>query len=67
MKQVEQAVEGSVSLVRKTVLGRIPIPKLNQAFKEFDRSRSDLPVSFPEMEWEVKGPVMQILPIAIYT
>lgn len=57
--------KGAISLNRKSAMGRLPASVLMQLrvllgspeLKEF---------SLPEMEWEIPGPVIQVLPIAIF-
>ena len=55
---------GSISLIRKTPLSVIPHTKL----QELQVLLSKLPVDIdiPELIWEVPGPVMHVIPIAIF-
>ena len=58
--------EGSINLVRKTALGRLRVDMLEEAFKELNSLPSTENISLPKIEWEIKAPVVQILPIAIF-
>ena len=58
--------EGTINLVRKTALGRLPVDMLERAFEELNSSSAAENISLPQIEWEIKPPVMQILPIAIF-
>lgn len=55
----------SISLLRKTPLAYAPdvIGRLLNAFEKLD----DGVFTMPEMQTEIKGPVIQVLPIAIYS
>lgn len=57
--------KGAISLNRKTAIGRLPISSLDglkQIFKQGQLQNYNL----PEFEWEIPGPVIQVLPIAIF-
>jgi hypothetical protein len=56
--------QGAISLNRKTALGRLPQSIMAQ-FKEALRQPELEGFSLPEFEWEIPGPVIQVLPIAI--
>lgn len=58
---------GAISLIRKTALGRLPPPVLNQAFTGLNALSAQQGFSLPSVEWEIEAPVIQILPVAIYT
>ena len=57
--------EGAISLNRKSAMGVLP-PSMLEEFKgslsgpEFDA------FGLPELEWEVSGPAIQVLPIAVF-
>jgi len=57
--------EGSISLLRKTPLEHTPeiMQQLLKAFQDLDEGV----FTMPEMQTEVEGPVIQVLPIAIYS
>ena len=57
----------SISLVRKTALETLPRPVLEQAFGSLNALGSQQGFALPTVEWEISGPVVQILPIAIYS
>jgi len=57
--------EGAISLNRKSAMSRLPGPMMVQLMEVFEGP--DLKgFSLPQMEWEIPGPVMQVLPIAIF-
>jgi hypothetical protein len=57
--------EGAISLNRKSALGRIPGSILDQ-FKAALEQPELQQFSLPKLEWEIPGPVIQLLPIAIF-
>lgn len=59
--------EGSVNLVRKTALGPMPPAVLEQAFASLAVPLADQGFHLPNMTWRIDGPVIQLLPIAIFT
>jgi hypothetical protein len=58
---------GAISLIRKTALGRLPPSVLTQAFTGLNALSSQQGFALPNVEWEIDAPVIQVLPIAIYT
>ncbi len=57
--------EGAISLNRKSALNRLPSSALDQLKKAFQAPElADM--SFPDLEWEIRGPAIQMLPIAIF-
>jgi hypothetical protein len=58
--------EGSVSLIRKTALERMPPAVLEQSFASLNSLSADQGFGLPELQWQIPGPVIQILPVAIY-
>ncbi|MGE0085473.1 MAG: hypothetical protein AB7S75_13750 [Desulfococcaceae bacterium] len=58
--------EGSINLIRKTVLSKMPLPILTEAFGKFSELSHIHGFALPELIWEIKGPVVQVLPIAIF-
>jgi len=58
--------EGAISLNRKSAMGRMPNPVLAE-LKESLGGADLEDFSFPDMEWEIVGPVIQVLPIAVFT
>lgn len=57
---------GSISLLRKTALSKMPGVTLSQTFDALTELESQEGFVIPEMTWEVKGPAIQVLPVAIY-
>lgn len=60
-----KASEGSISLNRKSAFNRLPSSALEQ-FKTAFQAPELAEMDFPELEWEIKGPAIQVLPIAIF-
>lgn len=63
--RVINAGEGAISLNRKSAIGRVPdfiLMDLREQLKGAELEG----FSFPEIEWEIVGPVIQVLPIAIF-
>lgn len=58
---------GAISLIRKTALGRLPASTLSQMFAGFNALSTHQGFALPNIEWEIAAPVIQILPVAIYT
>lgn len=65
--RVLSAQQGAVSLIRKTALGRLPSAILQQSFAGMNALSAQQGFALPSIEWEIAGPVIQILPVAIYT
>ncbi len=57
--------EGAISLNRKSAMGRLPTAILEQ-FRGLLENPELKSFSLPQMEWEIPGPVIQVLPIAIF-
>ena len=58
--------EGSVSLMRKTALGQMPRETLKEVFSHIADLSDTKGFRFPPLVWEIDGPVMQLLPVAIF-
>jgi len=56
----------SISLLRKTALSKMPATLLEDVFGHFSSLGVDEGFNIPEMNWEIRGPAIQILPVAIY-
>ena len=56
----------TISLLRKTALSKMPSPVLLQAFEKMGELGSTQGFNIPEIKWEIDGPAIQIIPIAIY-
>jgi hypothetical protein len=59
------ATDEAISLNRKSAINRLPVEVLEQ-FKAAFQSPELASMSFPELEWEIPGPAIQVLPIAIF-
>ena len=59
--------DDSISLIRKTALSKIPLPVLSEIFGHLARLSRKHGFEIPDLAREVKGPVIHILPVAIYT
>ncbi len=58
--------EGSVSLIRKTALAQMPRATLEEAFGRLAGLSETKGFRFPTLAWEIDGPVIQLLPVAIF-
>jgi hypothetical protein len=58
--------EGAISLIRKAALSRMPTQVMEQFKQVFNLLSEEHGFSLPKVKWEVDGPVIQVLPIAIY-
>lgn len=65
IKSIDNETE-SISLLRKTALSRISSPILADMLGKLDLMGGDTGFNVPRPEWEVRGPAIQVLPIAIY-
>lgn len=57
---------GSVNLLRKASIGAMGKAKLIEAFSHFSVLGTAGDMEVPEIKWEIEGPVLQILPVAIF-
>ena len=57
---------GSISLLRKTAIGRAPPDVLQKVVGAFAGLQKEHGFTMPSMEVDVKGPVFQVLPLAIF-
>lgn len=65
IRSIDNASE-SISLIRKTALSKMPPPLLMQVFGQLSSLGSEQGFDIPRLVWEVPGPAIQILPVAIY-
>ncbi len=56
----------SISLMRKTVLAKMPKNILAKVFTDFSSLSKEKNFAIPEIVLEIPGPVIQIIPISIY-
>lgn len=56
----------AVSLIRKTALSRLPQAKLEELMGLLQSLSGEQGFDLPQLEREIKGPVIHVLPIAIY-
>lgn len=56
----------SISLLRKTALEKMPRGTLDEVFTALANLKSEGGFAMPEILWEVPGPAIQVLPVAIY-
>lgn len=56
----------SISLLRKTALEKMPKGTLDEVFTALSNLKSEEGFAMPEILWEVPGPAIQVLPVAIY-
>jgi len=65
IKTIEDESE-SISLIRKTAMSKMPSPLLKQMFDTLSELSHKKNFNIPELKWEVKGPVIQVIPISIF-
>jgi len=58
--------QGSVNLLRKGAVGAMNKQMLEEAFAHFTTAAVSASVDLPKIEWEIQGPVIQVVPIAIF-
>ena len=63
--RVISEAEGAISLNRKSAINRLPTAVWEQ-FKITMASPELSAMALPPLEWEIKGPAIQVLPIAIF-
>ena len=56
----------AISLIRKTAMSKMPT-LLNETFDNFSAATTDHGLELPELTLEIQGPVVQIIPIAIFS
>jgi len=56
----------SINLIRKTAISAMPENIMRQAFSDLSALSTEQGLKIPPLELEIKGPVIQILPIAIF-
>lgn len=58
--------DGSISLLRKTALSKMPLGILEDMVTALSNLKKENGFAVPEIQWEVSGPAIQVLPVAIY-
>ena len=66
IRVIDKDKDDSISLIRKTSLSMMPEHIFDNMISTFDQLSAQKGFKIPEMEWEIKGPVMQIIPVAIF-
>ncbi len=57
----------AISLIRKTAMSKMPHHILNETFSTLSTLTTDQKFELPELKWEIQGPVIQIIPIAVFS
>ena len=57
---------GSINLLRKTPLAAIDDTALTTAFGMFEQLGQMAPIAVPKIEWAIRGPVIHVLPVAVF-
>lgn len=57
---------GAISLIRKSAFSRMPAGVLEKLGDVFDNLADEHSFALPRIVWEIQGPVIQVLPLAIY-
>ena len=58
--------QGKISLIRKTALSAMPVEILQQTFGHLSALGSTQGFGIPELKWEIEGPVLHVVPLAIF-
>lgn len=66
IRVIEEGTDDTISLIRKTSLSMMPESILENMMDGFLQLSANQGFKIPEMEWKLKGPVIQIIPIAIF-
>lgn len=66
IRVISEAKNGSISLLRKTSLNMMPEHIITSFTSAFDQLSEKDGFKIPEMLWEIKGPVIQVIPVAIF-
>ena len=56
----------SISLLRKTAISKMPPKQLESIFGELQSLSTTEDFDLPQISWDVHGPAIQVIPIAIY-
>lgn len=64
--EVIPANKGKISLLRKTVFSAMPVEILQQTFGPLSVLRSNQAAGIPELKWDIEGPVLHVIPLAIF-
>jgi len=56
----------SISLMRKTALSKMPASLLSDVFGHLSNLGTEQGFQIPQLRWNIDGPAIQIIPIAIY-
>jgi len=65
--RVIETEQDSINLVRKTAVGAMPEKLMIDSFSGIAALSSEQGYNIPALELKIKGPVIQILPIAIFS
>ena len=57
----------AINLMRKTAMSKMPTSILSEAFSDLSALTADQGWNLPDLTSEIKGPVIQIIPIAIFS
>lgn len=63
VRVIDKEDERSISLLRKTALSMMPQETLRELFEGLSEIEE---FQIPDLEWNIKGPIVQIIPIAIF-
>ena len=64
--RVIDSEDDAISLIRKTAMSAMPKKIMKEAFSGFSALSTDQGFNIPDLELEIRGPVIQVLPIAIF-
>lgn len=64
--RVIETEDDAISLIRKTAMSAMPEKIMNDVFSSLSALATDQEFNIPELELKIRGPVIQVLPIAIF-
>jgi hypothetical protein len=63
VRVIDKEDDRSISLLRKTALSMMPEQRLRELFKNLSEIED---FQIPDLEWQMKGPIIQVIPVAIF-
>ncbi|WP_332405572.1 hypothetical protein [Vibrio metschnikovii] len=58
--------DDAISLIRKTAYSKMPAGVIEKSFLQIDQLGHDQGFKVPRIVWQIDGPAIQVIPIAIY-
>lgn len=57
----------AISLIRRSPISRMPSSSLTDTFGALEQAMKSKGFDFPKLEWEIRGPVIQVIPVAVFS